>query len=150
MSRCSNRPAGCGPKLVAVPPETGRCSRRFRHNPPMEILPISPNLAEPIGKRPYSVKLASSIKLAEGEGEAHAYVIYFQPGGVIGPHKAGFCQILLAVAGSGWIAGADDQRVALAQGNAAFIPRGEVHSKGSERGMTAFMVQVRDMTPLVQ
>lgn len=114
----------------------------------MEILSIGPNLAERIGWRPYDVKLASSIKLAEGEGEAHAYVIYFEPGGVIGAHEAGFCQILFAVAGSGWVAAADDRRVALAQGNAAFIRQGEVHSKGSERGMTAFMVQVREMTPL--
>jgi quercetin dioxygenase-like cupin family protein len=116
----------------------------------MEILRMGANLAERIGRRPYEVKLASSIKLAEGEGEAHAYAIYFEPGGVIGPHEAGFCQIFLAVAGSGWVAGADDQRVALAEGEAAFIRRGEVHSKGSEGGMAAFMVQVRDMTPLAE
>jgi quercetin dioxygenase-like cupin family protein len=115
----------------------------------MEILRFSASLAERVGGRPYDVKRASSIKLAEGEGEAHAYVIYFEPSGVIGPHEAGFGQILFAVDGSGWVAGADDQPVALAEGEAAFIRRGEVHSKGSESGMTAFMVQVRDMTPLV-
>jgi quercetin dioxygenase-like cupin family protein len=114
----------------------------------MEILRFSASIAERIGQRPYDVRLASSIKLVEGEGEAHAYVVYFEPGGVIGPHEAGFGQILLAVAGSGWVAGADDQRVALAEGEAAFIHRGEMHSKGSESGMTAFMVQVRNMTPL--
>ena len=114
----------------------------------MEILQFSATLAEQIGRRPYDVKLASSIKLAEGEGEAHAYVVYFQPGGVIGPHEAGFGQILFAIAGSGWVAGADDERMALAEGEAAFINRGEVHSKGSESGLTAFMVQVRDLTPL--
>ena len=114
----------------------------------MEILGFSASLAERIGQRPYDVKLASSIKLAEGEGEAHAYVIYFEPGGIIGPHEAGFGQILFTVAGSGWVAGADDQRIALAEGEAVFVSRGEMHSKGSESGMTAFMVQVRDMTPL--
>jgi hypothetical protein len=35
--------------------------------------------------------------------------------------------------------------VLLAEGEAAFIARGEVHSKGSDVGMTAFMVQVRDL-----
>lgn len=114
----------------------------------MEILRSSASLADRIGQRPYEVKLASSIKLAEGEGEAHAYVIYFEPGGVIGPHEAGFGQILVAVAGNGWVAGGDDRRVPLGEGEAAFIRRGEVHSKGSESGMTAFMVQVRDLTPL--
>ena len=111
----------------------------------MEIVHFSASDAERIGERPYEVKLASSIELARGEGEAHAYVVYFEPGGVIGPHEAGFGQILLALAGSGWVAGADDQRIPLAEGEAAFIQRGEVHSKGSESGMTAFMVQVRDL-----
>ena len=112
----------------------------------MEIVRFSASHAKRIGARPYEVKLASSIELAEGEGEAHAYVVYFEPGGVIGPHEAGFGQILLAVAGSGWVAGADGHRLTLAEGEAAFIDRGEVHSKGSESGMTAFMVQVRDLT----
>jgi quercetin dioxygenase-like cupin family protein len=114
----------------------------------MEILRFSPGLAERIGWRPYDVQLASSIELVEGEGEAHAYVIYLELGGVIGPHEAGFGQIFLAVAGSGWVAGGDGRRVTLSEGEAAFISRGEVHSKGSEGGMTAFMVQVRDLTPL--
>ena len=112
----------------------------------MEILRFGSGVAERIGRRPYDVKLASSIEVAEGEGEAHAYVIYFEPGGVIGPHEAGFGQIFLALAGSGWVAGGDDLRIALAEGEAAFISRGEVHSKGSEDGMAAFMLQVRDLT----
>jgi hypothetical protein len=70
----------------------------------MEILRFSASLAERIGQRPYDVKLASSIEFAAGEGEAHAYVLYFEPGGVIGPHEAGFGQILFAAVGSGWIA----------------------------------------------
>ena len=118
----------------------------FGNNRPVEILRFSASAAERIGRRPYAVNLASSIEFAEGEGEAHAYVIYFEPGGVIGPHEAGFGQILLALTGSGWVAGGDDQRIALAEGEAAFISRGEVHSKGSENGMTAFMLQVRDLT----
>lgn len=36
----------------------------------------------------------------------------------------------------------------MAEGEAAFIHRGEVHSKGSETGMTALMIQVRDLAVL--
>ena len=104
-------------------------------------------MADPIGGRPYPVKLASSIKLAEGEGEAHAYFVYFEPGGEIGPHEARYGQLFVAVAGEGWVAGGDGVRLRLAQGEAAFILRGEVHSKGSESGMTALMVQVRNLNP---
>jgi quercetin dioxygenase-like cupin family protein len=116
----------------------------------VQILRFSASVAEPIGERPYDVKLASSIELAKGGGDAHAYVVYFEPGGIIGPHEAGFGQILFAVAGSGWVAGADGLRVALAEGEAALVSRGEVHSKGSESGMTALMIQVRDLAPTVQ
>jgi quercetin dioxygenase-like cupin family protein len=115
----------------------------------VQVLRFSASVAERIGQRPYEVNLASSIELAQGEGAAHAYVIYFEPGGIIGAHEAGFGQILFAVAGSGWVAGVDGQRIALAEGEAAFISRGEVHSKGSESGMTALMIQVLDLVPLV-
>jgi quercetin dioxygenase-like cupin family protein len=97
---------------------------------------------------PYEVNLASSIALADGEGEAHAYVLYFEPGGEIGPHEAAFGQLLFAVAGAGWIAGGDRDRLQLAEGQVAFIQRGEIHSKGSETGLTAVMIQVRELTLL--
>ena len=112
----------------------------------MEILRFDAALAERIRRRPYEVKGAAAIKVAEGEGEAHSYVVYFEPGGVIGPHEAGFGQIFFAIGGNGWVAGGDGERVSLAEGEAAFIHRGEIHSKGSETGMTALMVQVRDLT----
>jgi quercetin dioxygenase-like cupin family protein len=114
----------------------------------VQILRFDPSLAEPIGPRPYEVKLASSIELAEGEGEAHAYVVYFEPGGEIGPHEARFGQLFVALSGEGWLAGGAGERVPLAEGQAAFIRRGEIHSKGSETGLTALMIQVRDLTPL--
>ena len=114
----------------------------------MRILRLDSTLAEQIGSRPYEVTHTSSIAVAEGEGEAHAYVRYFGPGGEIGPHEAGFGQLFVAVSGAGWVAGGDGRRLPLAQGQAAFIDRGEVHSKGSDTGLTAWMVQVRDLVSL--
>jgi quercetin dioxygenase-like cupin family protein len=114
----------------------------------VKILRFDASLAERIGSRPYEVKLASSIALAEGAGEAHASVLYFEPGGEIGRHEAGFGQLFFAVSGDGWVAGGDGKRLPLAQGRAAFIERGEIHAKGSETGLTALMVQVSDLAPL--
>jgi quercetin dioxygenase-like cupin family protein len=116
----------------------------------MKILGFSASIAERIGSRPYEVKRASSIAIAEGEGEVRAYVLYFEPGGVIGPHEAGFGQLFFAASGDGWVAGGDGERMALGEGEAAFIERGEIHSKGSESGLTALMVQVRDLTALAR
>lgn len=115
----------------------------------MRIVRLGADLAERIGPRPYEVAGTSSIELAEGSGDAHAYVLYFEAGGVIGPHEAGFGQMLLALDGAGWVAGGDGERRPLTEGQAAFIERGEIHSKGSETGMTALMVQVRELTTTV-
>jgi quercetin dioxygenase-like cupin family protein len=112
----------------------------------VELLRFGRDIAEPIAA--FGSKLAASVELAAGEGEAHAYVVYFEAGGEIGPHEAEFGQLFFAVAGSGWVAGADGRRVRLGEGEAAFIRRGETHSKGSDTGMTALMVQVRDLTRL--
>jgi quercetin dioxygenase-like cupin family protein len=111
----------------------------------MNILKPNSALAELIGSRPYEIKLASSIKLAEGAGEAHAYLLFFEPGGEIGPHEAGYGQLFFAVSGGGWVAGDDGVHIPLAEGHAALIGRGEVHSKGSDTGLTALMFQVRDL-----
>ena len=84
---------------------------------------------------------ASSVTLAHGNGESHAYAVHFAPGGTIGPHPAGFDQLFLVVEGAGWVAGADGVRISVGTNCGAFVPKGEVHSKGSETGMLALMVQ---------
>jgi quercetin dioxygenase-like cupin family protein len=115
----------------------------------MEIVHPEASAARPIGPRPYEVERVSSIELAEGNGEAHAYVLHFEPGGVIGQHEAGFGQLFFALAGTGWVAGEDGVRRPLAEGEAAFISRGEAHSKGSDSGFTALMIQVRNLEVLL-
>lgn len=112
----------------------------------MEILQLDAHAADRIGPRPFEVKHTAALEVAEGGGEAHAYVLYFRPGGEIGPHEAEFGQLLFALSGSGWVAGDDGVRRTLGEGEAAFIERGETHSKGSDRGLTALMIQVRDLT----
>jgi hypothetical protein len=89
----------------------------------------------------YSSKGAASVELASGNGESHAYVVHFEPGGSIGPHPAGFDQLFLPANGTGWIAGSDGVRLEISPSVGAFVPTGEVHSKGSEVGMIAVMFQ---------
>ena len=84
---------------------------------------------------------ASSVELAQGNGESHVFALHFVPGGSIGPHPAGFDQLFLVVQGSGWVAGSDGVRMRVGTNCGAFVLRGEVHSKGSETGMVAVMVQ---------
>ena len=91
---------------------------------------------------------ASSARLADGSGATRLHVVVFDPGGSIGPHEAGYGQLLVPLIGSGWIAGADGIAVSIEPGTAGFIRRGEIHSKGSQAGMTALMIQVRDLATL--
>ena len=95
---------------------------------------------EPVER--FASRGAWSRALGHGEGEAHVYVIQIEAGGEIGPHEAGFDQLFVVLEGSGWAAGADGVRHPIAVGQAARFPRGAVHAKGSETGMTALMVQV--------
>jgi quercetin dioxygenase-like cupin family protein len=95
----------------------------------------------------YSSRSASSARLEDGFGEAHAYMLQFEPGGVIGQHEAGFGQLFVVLVGSGWVSGADGSRAEVEAGDVVYFERGEQHAKGSVAGMQALMVQVRDLSP---
>jgi hypothetical protein len=105
------------------------------------IVPFNADAGEPI--REFASSLASALPLAHGSGESHAYAVHIGAGGQIGPHPAGFDQLFLVVQGSGWAAGADGVRHALPAFHGAFVPKGEFHSKGSESGLVAIMVQAQ-------
>jgi quercetin dioxygenase-like cupin family protein len=109
----------------------------------MHLLDFSPGRGTPISV--YESHGATALPLGEGRGEGHVYCIRIDPGGVIGPHEAGFGQLFLAVAGSGWVSAADGVRRPIGVGRGAFIARGEVHAKGSDTGLTAIMIQLTDL-----
>ena len=111
----------------------------------MRIVDFSEQYAKPI--EAYESVGTSSIHLGDGDGEAPVYCVRFEPGGQIGRHPAGFGQLFLVVAGSGWVSGADGVRVELTAGQGAYFACGEMHAKGSDSGMTAIMVQMRDLAP---
>lgn len=93
----------------------------------------------------YDSQGAASAELSNGGGESHVHVLRFAPGGAVGPHPTGFAQLLVPIAGAGWVSDHTGARHDLAVGQAAFFGRGELHAKGSERGMTAVMIQVGDL-----
>ena len=109
----------------------------------MRVIDFSRSSAQPIEL--FDSISASSVRLADGNGEAHVYCIYFEPGGSIGEHPTGFGQLFLVMDGNGWVSDADGARIALNAGQGAFFEKGERHSKGSESGMTALMVQVSSL-----
>ena len=93
----------------------------------------------------FQSRAAHSAELALGDGEAHVYLVDIHPGGEIGRHVAGFGQLFVCLDGNGWVAAADDVRVPVGPGDAAYFARGEIHSKGSLDGLRALIIQVGDL-----
>src|SRR5262249_42512627 len=106
---------------------------------PIRVFDFAAQAAQSIER--FSSSGAASVELAHGSGESHVYALHFAPGGSIGPHPAGFDQLFLVVQGSCWVAGSNGVRHSIGTNRGAFVPKGEVHSKGSETGMVAVMVQ---------
>lgn len=69
------------------------------------------------------------------------------PGGHVSAHPATIPQLFVVVAGEGWVAGADGQRVAIRAGQAAFWVSGEVHAAGSGSGLMAIVVEAETLDP---
>jgi quercetin dioxygenase-like cupin family protein len=117
----------------------------------MKVIAFSAESAPPVTE--FESRGAFAQPLANGDGESHVYFVRFDAGGVIGPHPAGFDQLFLVTSGSGWVVGPDGLRQSLSAGHAAAISRGEVHSKGSDVGLTAIMIQferTRSLHPIVR
>jgi mannose-6-phosphate isomerase-like protein (cupin superfamily) len=77
--------------------------------------------------------------------EAHVVVIEIGAGGTVGRHPAAAQQLFVVVAGSGWVEGGDGRREPIAPGEAVVWDAGEEHASGSERGLTALVVEADPM-----
>ena len=110
----------------------------------MQVIDFSPEWAEPI--HDYGSTGASRVPIGHGTGAMRAHCIHFRPGSNIGEHEAGPNQLFLVVEGEGWVAGADGRRLAVRRGQGALFEAGELHSKGSDSGMIAIVIQVSELS----
>jgi quercetin dioxygenase-like cupin family protein len=94
-----------------------------------------------------SVGAAIAPVARPGPGAVQLGCMHLAAGGRIGRHPASGAQLFLVVAGAGWVAGADGARVPLNAGEAAFWEPGEDHESGTERGMTALVLEADEMDP---
>ncbi|WP_327071196.1 hypothetical protein [Kitasatospora sp. NBC_01302] len=82
-----------------------------------------------------------ATRIAAGEGAVHLTCLRVEPGGIIGTHPAPVPQLLLFIAGEGWVAGPDGERIAIAAGQGVRWDQGEDHTSGTGTGFTAFAVE---------
>lgn len=111
----------------------------------VQVQVLSEHESRPESISRYQSHGASAVRLANGHGEAHAYLLHFETGGAIGRHEAGFGQLFVVLAGRGWVSGDDGLRVEINAGDIVMFDRGEQHAKGSDTGMSVVMVQIRDL-----
>jgi len=89
-----------------------------------------------------------ATRIAQFAATARATCLVLAPGGRIGTHPASSHQVLLIVAGSGWVAGNDEARVPVTAGRAAYWAPGELHTTGTDTGLTAIALEGGPVTIL--
>ena len=104
----------------------------------MEIFQF--NRGEKIIRR-YGSEGLRVTRIAKSDGQVHLTCLAVEPGGVIGTHPATDTQLLLVIAGEGWTAGPDGERVPIITGWGVRWDAGESHTSGTETGFTALVVE---------
>lgn len=89
----------------------------------------------------YQSIAASYTKILQTEAPTNMGLMHIEANGVVGYHQAPVPQLYIVVEGEGWVEGEDKKRIALNQGEAVFWEEGEGHASGSDRGMTALVIQ---------
>lgn len=79
--------------------------------------------------------------IADGDGQVHLTCLTVEPGGVIGTHPATGVQLFLVIAGDGWTAGPDGERLQITAGWGVRWDAGENHTSGTESGFTALAIE---------
>jgi quercetin dioxygenase-like cupin family protein len=92
----------------------------------------------------HGVRIAPLVRWEAGAGQAA--VFHLESGGEIGGHPAGGPQLLLVVAGSGFVTGSDGE-MAVHPGEAVFVGAGEWHRTWTEEGLTAIVLEHPDLDP---
>jgi hypothetical protein len=82
-----------------------------------------------------------ATRIAAGTGQVSLTCLTVEPGGVIGTHPATGAQLFLVIAGEGWAAGPDGERVPIAAGWGVRWDAGEIHTSGTDTGLTALSIE---------
>ena len=83
--------------------------------------------------------------ICEPAGKSRTIAMTIAPGGHIGRHPAVTQQLFLVVRGKGWVSGGDSDREPITAGEGVLWTANEDHAAGSDRGMTAIIIEGDDL-----
>ena len=86
-------------------------------------------------------------RVAHLKDEAVVSCVYLKAGGVIGNHQATVPQLFMVIAGEGWVRSESGQRAPVSAGQAAYWEESEWHESGTDSGMTAIIIESRELDP---
>jgi quercetin dioxygenase-like cupin family protein len=105
----------------------------------MKLYRFDPAAGMPIDAYGSSFALA---RLARSDGTAlRAACFHLEPGGEVGRHRAAARQLFCVVAGDGWVAGEDGERMAISAQQAAWWDAGELHDAVARTAMTIIVLE---------
>jgi quercetin dioxygenase-like cupin family protein len=105
----------------------------------MQVLNFGPEMGNKI--RNYNSLFATYSKVLRTEESTNIGFINIEKGGVVGYHQAPVPQLFIVVNGEGWVEGEDKNRIYLKSGEGVFWKKGEGHISGSDKGLTALVLQ---------
>jgi len=80
--------------------------------------------------------------LARSDGTAlRAACFHLEPGGQVGRHRTVAGQLFCVVAGDGWVAGEDGERMPISAQQAAWWDAGELHDAAARTAMTVIVLE---------
>jgi quercetin dioxygenase-like cupin family protein len=90
---------------------------------------------------------AAIAGVARIEGRTQIVTLHLEAGGRLGRHPAVVNQLLMVVAGTGWVSGEDGSRTSIGPGRAAFWVAGEEHETGTDTGLIAVVIESAGLDP---
>ncbi|MFD2042976.1 cupin [Ornithinibacillus salinisoli] len=86
-------------------------------------------------------------RIINTNSQAHIGCMNLEADGVIGYHQATVPQLLLIVEGEGVVRGKEDKFITVQQGDAVFWQSEEWHETKSSNGLTAIVIESKDLNP---
>ena len=86
-------------------------------------------------------------RIVQMEQAATIGCIYLPAGGIVGYHQAASSQLLLIVAGQGWVRAKESAYVHVQAGDAVFWQQEEWHETKTDSGLTAILIESDNLEP---
>ena len=86
-------------------------------------------------------------QIVVAEKPTHIGCMHLESQGVVGLHRATMPQLLLIVAGQGWVRGDTPDALAVGVGDAIFWASDEWHETKTDKGLTAIVIESEGLNP---